>query len=64
MKKFYVSIPINASAVFTVEAESEQQAVAKAYEQGLPNICHQCADDIEIEDWAFDYDPSIEEIDV
>lgn len=35
MKTYYVTIPVSMALTFTVEAESEEQAVDKAFEAGV-----------------------------
>ena len=64
MKKWCVSIPINASAIFTIEAETEEEAIQKAYEEGVPTICHYCSDYVDIEDWTLDGDAVAEALDI
>jgi hypothetical protein len=49
--RYFVSIPVYASATYYIEAESEQEAIQKAFDEGLPNICHQCSGDVEISDF-------------
>jgi hypothetical protein len=61
MKKFFVSIPIYASATYKIKAETKEEALEKAYERGTPTICHQCSDEIEISDFDFDGEAVVEE---
>ena len=62
MKKWLVSIPITADAMYEVEAETEKDAIQKAYEIGLPSLCNQCANEVEINDFGYDGDALADEI--
>ena len=62
MKKWTVSIPLAASATYNIDAETSEEAINKAFELGVPTLCHQCADDVEIGDFVLDGDAVAEEI--
>jgi hypothetical protein len=62
MKKWLVSIPLSADATYQIDAETKEEAIEKAYEKGVPTLCYQCADEVEIGDFAFDGDAVTEEI--
>jgi len=62
MKKWLISIPLSADAVYKIDAETKEDATEKAYEKGVPVLCYQCADEVEIGGFAFDGDAVTEEI--
>jgi hypothetical protein len=54
MKKYKVKVPFLCSFSISVEADNEDEAVDKAFEDACPRICQQCGKDITIgdPDWA------------
>ena len=52
MRKWNVSIAFSASKyVRGIEAETKEEAIEKAIEQeGFATLCHQCSDEVEIND--------------
>ena len=49
MKKWAVTLLVDASVFVEVEAETEDEAKTKAWEQApSPSVCHQCSRDLEI----------------
>ena len=50
MAKFYVSVPVWASAGMEVEADNAEEAISKAEEELYPCLCHQCSHEIELSD--------------
>jgi hypothetical protein len=62
LKKYCVSVPVNADAYYEVMAENAEEAIRKIYLIGLPSLCHQCSGEVEINDFAIDGDPVAEEM--
>ena len=53
MKKWSVNIPIYASANYNdIVAETEEEAIEKAYQKGIPTLCHHCSHEIEVGEYA------------
>lgn len=49
MKKFNVIVPIGATAMFEVEAETKEEAIKQVLENEYPpSVCHQCTKEVEI----------------
>ena len=63
MKKWLVSVPLSADAIYKVEAETAEDAINKTYAMGIPTLCWQCSDEVDIGDFSLDGDPITEEID-
>jgi len=63
MKKWFVSIPVYASAFVRVEADTEEQAIEKALQLRSLCLCNQCSDRFEIGDEDQSADITAEEID-
>lgn len=63
MKRWFVTIPVYASAQVYVRADSKEAAIEKAYEEMSHNLCHHCACDFEIGDPVVDSDVVAEECD-
>lgn len=62
-KKYHVSIPVYATAYYTVFAESESEAIDIAAEEyGVPALCHHCSDEVDLGDYADFSDAVAEEI--
>lgn len=63
MKKIYnVALPWYASIIFTVEAESEEEAVRLAKKQAAPHLCSECNDSVDLEAFNGNFNPSVWEI--
>jgi hypothetical protein len=63
MKKTYnVALPVVASIIFTVEAESEEEAIRIAKKKNNPTLCPDCSDHLDIESRTTDYDPEVWEV--
>lgn len=60
-KKWFVSIPVYASANVYVNADTKEDAIKKAYEEMSTSLCHQCTNDFEIGDADTGIEPSAEE---
>ena len=51
MKKWGVTVLIDASTFIEVEAETEAEAIEKALEEAyVPSICHHCSHELELGD--------------
>lgn len=51
MKTYSVCVPLFASTVIKVKAESKEAALEKALEKArTPSVCHQCARELEVGD--------------
>jgi hypothetical protein len=50
MAKYYVNILYYASAPITVEANSREEAVAKAWEKNQACLCNHCSNHLELGD--------------
>jgi len=62
MDNYKVFIPIGATAMIDVEADSKEEAIRKAIEEiGNPSICHQCSNEIEIGEF-YDEDKAIAQL--
>lgn len=61
MPKYYVSVPVFASAGTAVEATNEEEAIDKAISKLYPSLCHQCAGEVELGDLDYE-NASAEEI--
>lgn len=48
--KYHVIFEVYASTTVTVEADSEEQARDKAYKEVGPSLCHQCSNELNIDD--------------
>ena len=48
MKKWHVTIPLGASALVIVEAETKEEAIEKAINEGVPTVCHSCYEEVEL----------------
>lgn len=48
MAKYFVRIPVFADWLVTVEADNESSAIDKALKNFYPNLCHSCADLVEL----------------
>lgn len=44
-KKYRVFVPLGATAIIEVEADSKEEALEKIY---APSVCHQCSHDVEV----------------
>ena len=62
MKKFSVIIPIGAAAIIKVEANTKEEAIQKALEEGASGICHQCSEDIELGELYNEHEAIVHEI--
>lgn len=54
MAKFFVSVPVWASAGMEVEADTAEEAIAKVEEELYPSLCHHCSREIELSDPDWD----------
>lgn len=51
MKEYLVNMLVDATVPLKIKANSAEEAAAKAYETtGVPSLCHQCSDDLEVGD--------------
>ena len=51
MSKWVAIFTVDASTVVEVEADTQEQAEEKAWENiGRPRLCHQCGDELDIGD--------------
>ena len=50
MSKYKVTLLYTATKQVEVEADSKEEANNKAMDEGYVCLCHQCADEIEIDD--------------
>lgn len=51
--KYYVTFDVSATTTIVVEADSEDDAKSKAWDEvQAPVLCHHCADEVEIGDIA------------
>ena len=62
MKKYLVRIPWHCAVLINIEAENEVEAIEKAYREAHPNLCHQCSNDIEIDEYNADQEAWAEEV--
>ena len=46
--KFRVTLIVDATTSCEVEADSKEEALEKAYQKGYPSVCHQCAQELEV----------------
>lgn len=63
MSKWYVSVPVYASATIEVEADTEEDAINKAQEEMPSSLCWSCANDFEIGDIDASADCTAEQLD-
>ena len=47
--KWTVMIPIHASTIVEVEADTKEEAIQKGYEEAAPSLCHQCSHEVQID---------------
>jgi hypothetical protein len=50
MKKWIVVLPVHASTYVRVEAETEEEAIEEAFKHVHVGLCHQCSDEIQIDE--------------
>ena len=50
MKRFRIGVIFTATVWLEVEAEAEEEAVAKAILQADQTLCHHCSDRVDMED--------------
>jgi len=62
MKNYLARIPWNCTVLVKVEAENENEAIEKALKKCNPNLCHQCSNEIEIDEYNADQEAWAEEI--
>jgi hypothetical protein len=62
MKKYSVSIPWHCCVYVEVEAEDEKEAIEKALKDVYPNLCHQCANEVEMCEQNDDCEIDVEEL--
>lgn len=53
-KKFWVSVPVWASAGIEIKAESAEEAIEKAMLELSPCLCHHCASEVDLSDLNWD----------
>jgi hypothetical protein len=62
MSKWSVSVPLHATGLIKVEAETKEEAIQKALEEGYWTLCHQCSRRVQIDSVNDDVEPDAEEV--
>lgn len=60
MKRYSVSIPYFASVIVQVNAKNKKDAIQQAYEDAYADLCHSCADTVEMGEADDSLEPTVE----
>lgn len=60
MTRYSVMLPYHASVYVEVEAENEEDAIQKAWDDAYPSVCCHCSKHVSIDEANDDCAPSIE----
>ena len=58
--KYRIFVPVGATAILEVEADSKEEALEQIY---APSVCHQCTRDVELGELYDEDEAEIHEID-